>query len=60
MTKKHFSVMAQLIREMADRNAAYDVARAFIDLARHDNPRFDVQRFVDACGVLPHVELLTR
>lgn len=50
MTKKHFEQAAAIARgtDVAHREA---VAQAFVALFRSHNPRFDVARFLDACGV---------
>ncbi len=61
MTKKHFIRMAEIIRAVLDgygptanitpHTQAECIAAAFIQLAREDNPRFDVDRFRRACGL---------
>ena len=63
MTKKHFIRMAEIVRNIKDGKwqnpeteeptelgHALLVANAFANVAREDNPRFDEQRFLKACG----------
>ncbi len=57
MTKMHFESAAMIVREMPEATRR-DVARAFGALFKGDNPRFDVDRFRAACGlVAPAPEL---
>ena len=52
MTKRDFVIFAEEIRNMLDPiqrlNAAAAVAAAFVRI----NPRFDVQKFYAACGIV--------
>lgn len=67
MTKKHFAAFAQAIAEdvaiamsgrlgEAESKRTIDAARyaayKFVDVASTDNPRFDRERFLRACGLL--------
>lgn len=63
MTKRHFEAIARMLRErvefpdgtidfdsgyrMATRHIAFDLA----DYFEEQNPRFDRQRFLTACGI---------
>jgi hypothetical protein len=57
MTKKHFIAVARAIREdledcrIAEATARY-AANVFATVARHDNPRFNRERFMRACGLV--------
>lgn len=51
MTRKDYRAMAAQIAAMTDRVAALAVAEGFAFVAKRDNPRFDAQKFYDACGL---------
>ena len=51
MTRKHFKEMAAQIAAMENRMAALAIAEGFARLAKKDNPRFNAQKFYDACGL---------
>ena len=63
MTKKHYTLIADAIAESVDayaeldtagdmvRMALRDVALSIADTLEADNPRFDRNRFLVACGV---------
>lgn len=51
MTRKHFREMAAYIAKMTDRKAALDAAEGFAYVAKRANPRFNAQKFYDACGL---------
>ena len=51
MTKKHFIDFANEIKAMEDRKAAKAAADVVISVARRHNGRFDVGRFLTACGL---------
>ena len=51
MTRKHFRQMAEQIAKMLDRKSALDAAEAFAQIAAQTNPRFNRQKFYDACGL---------
>lgn len=58
MSKKHFIAITEVIRkqiEAAVTNTAYSaaeaIARDFARIVASDNPRFDTQRFLRACGI---------
>ena len=56
MTRKHFEMIAQTIREgrrrglFASEAAAETFALSWIEPLGRENPRFDYERFMDACG----------
>lgn len=56
MTKKDYVRAAEIIRRdyMSDAN----VVRAFVDFFVDDNPRFDEERFIEAC--MPEVSRARR
>jgi hypothetical protein len=59
MTKKHFNAIAQRIKGAADDFRGQSsvlhglrvAAEAFADSAAEVNPRFDYDRFMEACGL---------
>lgn len=64
MTRVHFQRAAEIVRatrDVRDNLDANDVravwtAEAFILLFQQFNPRFDEQRFLQACGLVPKPE----
>lgn len=60
MTKKDYILIASILKAerehpasggQAVQNTVKRLAGAFARALRQDNPRFDVDRFLDACGV---------
>ena len=51
MTRKDFKAMAATLMNIGDLQARRLAAVCFAEVARKANPRFDVNRFFDACGV---------
>lgn len=51
MTQRHFIRAAEKIRAMPDGEKKLACYRFFCDLAREFNPRFDEDRFREACGL---------
>jgi hypothetical protein len=51
MSKKHFELLAQKIREIRDPLARLQAAEAVSEVGRITNPRFDSDRFYRACGI---------
>jgi hypothetical protein len=56
MTKKDYVRAAEICKDDYDSDA--NVVRAFVDFFTGDNPRFDVERFVEAC--MPEASRTTR
>jgi hypothetical protein len=50
MTKKHFELVASLINAANQGAPASDLALLAVAKFEEDNPRFDAERFLDACG----------
>jgi hypothetical protein len=57
MTRKDYQAIAVIISSLADkyqfddgRHVVSEVASDLADMMAEDNPRFDRQRFLDACG----------
>ena len=55
MTRKDYEKAASIAHEVCAVEDPFSgqhniVVQAFVDLFRHDNPRFDVKRFRKACG----------
>ncbi len=53
MTRKDFEMLAGSVEKLAktNRDAAYDMACDLANACEKDNPRFDRDRFFDACGL---------
>ncbi len=50
MTRKHFQMIANIVKNIEDQNTRTQVAMDFAHALRGENPRFDICRFVEACG----------
>ena len=50
MTKKHFEFIASLIKASNDGVPAFGLQEIACGYFMNDNPRFDADRFRDACG----------
>lgn len=56
MTRKDFILIADAIRESgADDVSAYTIARSIGFALRRSNPRFELARFMSACGQDHHL-----
>lgn len=51
MSKKHFIAAANIIQSEPCLEKRGNLARFFCELAKADNPRFDEERFLNACGL---------
>jgi hypothetical protein len=51
MTRKHFVMIAEIVREILDDGERYVTAHAFALRLGAESPRFDRERFLTACGV---------
>ena len=51
MTRKHFKAMAETIAAMSNREAALEMAVAFVKVAKVSNPRFNSTVFYAACNL---------
>jgi len=51
MTKKHFEIIARIVKRIADTNVRKDVALQFVLFCQTNNKNFDHQRFLVACGI---------
>lgn len=49
-TRKDFECAATLVRETKDAQAASAKLEGFLDFFLESNPRFDMDRFLKACG----------
>ena len=52
MTKKHFVMIAQVVSAIDDSDMRSEVALNFASEFQKENPRFDISRFLKACGCL--------
>ena len=51
MSRKDYREMAAQIASMENRLCALAIAENFARVAKRDNPRFNAQKFYDACGL---------
>jgi hypothetical protein len=52
MTKKHYEAIASIIEYYAHDTTVYNaLANRLADYFAQDNPKFDRQRFLKACGI---------
>lgn len=52
MTKKHYIKAAEIVKHVPGEYRLI-VAEAFVTLFLGDNPRFNKNRFMEACGLSP-------
>jgi len=50
MTRKHFELIASIVKNIENVDTRTQVAMDFAHALRGENPRFNVCRFVEACG----------
>jgi hypothetical protein len=57
MTRKHYQQIAEMIRQTYTLNDGHEagtiahIAEQFATIAKRDNPNFDRDRFLTACGM---------
>lgn len=51
VSKKHFVALAKIMAAIPDRTQARMVAVQVAEMFAEENPRFDRERFLAACGV---------
>jgi hypothetical protein len=51
MTKKHFQLVANVVSAIDNLDTRKEVALNFASEFQKENPRFDIVRFIKACGV---------
>ena len=49
MTRKHFKMIAKVVAAIDNKDVREQVALNFANEIRDFNPRFDMQRFIEAC-----------
>jgi len=49
MTRKHFQMIANVVKNIDDPKIRHAVAMDFALKLKTENPRFDISRFVGAC-----------
>ena len=49
MTRKHFQMIANIVKNIDDPKVRHQVAMDFAMALKSENPRFDISRFVGAC-----------
>lgn len=52
MTRKHFKMVAQVVSAIDCMDTRKEVALNFASEFQKENPRFDIEKFVKACGCL--------
>ena len=50
MTRKHFQMIANVVKNIDDPKTRHAVAMDFAMRLKAENPRFDISRFVGACN----------
>ena len=49
MSRKHYQAIAAALRNIPDKATRQAVISELLPRFKKDNPRFDCQRFIDAC-----------
>ena len=52
MTKKHFQLVANVVSASDDMDIRRETSLNFASEFQKENPRFDIERFIKACGCL--------
>lgn len=55
-SRKHFQQVADIVKNISDEKERHSVAHHHATIFKAQNPRFDHNRFMDACGVKCHVK----
>ena len=50
LTRKHFELIASIVKNIEDIDTRTQVAMDFAHALRGENPNFKITRFVEACG----------
>ncbi|WP_301276647.1 hypothetical protein [Dechloromonas sp.] len=50
MSRKHYRAIAEALRNITDMATRQAVITELLPMLKRDNPRFDCQRFIDACN----------
>ena len=50
MTRKHFVMIAQVVSAIDNIDTRREVALNFASEFQKENPRFDIEKFIKACG----------
>ena len=56
MTRKHFQMIADVVKNIDDRETRHSVAMDFAMRLKGENPRLNISRFVGACNSYATVE----
>ena len=56
MTRKHFQMIANIVKNIDDHKVRHQVAMDFAMALKNENPRFNISRFVGACDSYATVE----
>lgn len=51
MSRKHYQAIAAALRNISDKATRQTVISELLPMLKRDNPRFDCQRFIEACGI---------
>ena len=52
MTRKHFKMVAQVVSAIDNMDTRREVALNFASEFQKENPRFDIEKFIKACGAV--------
>ncbi len=50
MGRKHYRAIAEALRNISDKAVRQAVITELLPMLKRNNPRFDCQRFIDACN----------
>ena len=51
MNREHYWLLANSLSEVPNNNTKCEVVLKLCELLKKDNPKFDTELFLDACGI---------